>query len=663
VPLIIGTMIALIAFLLRSAAAHDYISVWGTDVYVPRTVGYLAASLFIATAGLISTGLTIHGRARASSSAAEPSETLLDRADPSSRADAPSERRRSLRQRFHLPPEWLGGWPHVVTAVFFGVIALMTVIASWRNDDQGALPLQAQQVFGGVLILLAFPFLVLERIYANTARERLPEAPQLERLARVPLVAFLGFGIASVLLSLGLEWPSMIERATAALIGLVSLELMLRGAATMFLPDQPVGRRRSCADSTIASLLRPTPPTLATFGTAVKRQFGIDLSRSWALAFVRRAALPIGLGMGVVAWCLTGVTALRLSERAVYERFGAPVAILGPGLHFHLPWPFGVLRPLELGVVHEMPIIFAPAGEAAHGNPVEPITRVEDVPPASADRLWDTSHPGEASYLIASQSQGKQSFQIVNIDLRVVYRIGLSDAAAKQAAYAVADPEALIRAIAGQLLVRYFARYTLLDVLVQSRERFATDFRNELQSELQKLSTGIDVIAVIVEAIHPPPGAANAYHNVQAAEILAHSEIALRQAEAIKEMKRAQQSATEDHNNAVAAASERVNQAYAESVLFEGDRRAYQQDGRAFLLERWLGHLSGALQKSGLVLIDHRLNGMTAPTVDLRSLDLAGATARFSPSSPGTAQPQGPQNPQGQQEGPQGHGEDEDDRD
>jgi regulator of protease activity HflC (stomatin/prohibitin superfamily) len=373
--------------------------------------------------------------------------------------------------------------------------------------------------------------------------------------------------------------------------------------------------------------------------------------------------LPIGLGMGVVAWCLTGVTALRLSERAVYERFGAPVAILGPGLHVHLPWPFGVLRPVELGVVHEMPIIFAPTGEAAHGNPVEPITRVEDVPPASADRLWDKSHPGEASYLIASQSQGKQSFQIVNIDLRVVYRTGLSDAAARQAAYAVADPEALIRAIAGQLLVRYFARYTLLDVLVQSRERFATDFRNELQSELQKLSTGIDVIAVIVEAIHPPPGAANAYHNVQAAEILAHSEIALRQAEAIKEMERAQQSATEDHNNALAAASERGNQAYAESVLFEGDRQAYQQDGRAFLLERWLGHLSGALRKSGLVLIDHRLNGVTAPTVDLRSLDPAGATARFSPSSPGTAQPQGSQNPQGRQEGPQGHEEDEDDRD
>ena len=67
----------------------------------------------------------------------------------------------------------------------------------------------------------------------------------------------------------------------------------------------------------------------------------------------------------------------------------------------------------------------------------------------------------------------------------------------------------------------------------KARERFANDFRNELQSQFQELATGIDVIAVVVEAIHPPAGAGAAYHNVQAAEILARSQIALRRAEAI----------------------------------------------------------------------------------------------------------------------------------
>jgi regulator of protease activity HflC (stomatin/prohibitin superfamily) len=594
---------------------------WGPGVSLRRAVGYLAASLFIAAAGLISTGLVMQGYTR-------------EQADPSwGGSDVLQTPRQALAQRFHGSLEWLGDWLQVVAAILLGGMAMAAVIATWNKYDQGALSLQTQQVFGGLFIVLAFPFLVLERIYANTAPDILTDAPQLERLLRVPLVGFLGFGITGVLLSLGLEWPSTVERAMAVLIGLVSLELVLRGVAAAFLPVAPIGRRRSCADSTIASLLRLTPPTLATFGAAVKRQLGIDLSRSWALAFVRRAALPVGAGMAFVAWCLTGVTALGLDERAVYERLGAPAAILGPGLHIHLPWPLGVLRPIELGVVHEMPIVFSPSGQAIRDNHAASAASVEDIPPANADRLWDTSHPGEASYLIASESQSKQSFQIVDIDLRVVYRVGLSDAAARAAAYATADPEALLRAIAGQLLVRYFAHNTLLDVLVQSRERFAIDFRNELQDGLQRLSTGIEVIAVIIEAIHPPPDAANAYHNVQATEILAHSQVALRQADAIAAIKSAQQNGTSDRNNALAAAAELANQAQAESVLFDADRRAYNQDGRAFLLERWLQHLRGALEKSGLVVIDHRLKGAAAPTIDLRSFNLPGAAGPASPAT------------------------------
>ena len=250
----------------------------------------------------------------------------------------------------------------------------------------------------------------------------------------------------------------------------------------------------------------------------------------------------------------------------------------------------------------------------------------------SADRLWDETHPSEASYLIASETQGKQSFQIVNIDLRVVYRIGLSDDAARNAVYSVADPEALTRALAGRLLARYFARYTLLDVLGQSRERFANDFRDELQARLRELATGIEVIAVIVEAIHPPAGAAAAYHNVQAAEILAQSQIALRRAEAIKAMKYAGQTAATTRANAVAVAAERVNQATGASAMFEGDRQAWLHDGEVFLFERWLDRLGHSLARSSFILIDHRLKGAAAPTVDLRAIAPPGMPGPVGPA-------------------------------
>jgi regulator of protease activity HflC (stomatin/prohibitin superfamily) len=182
----------------------------------------------------------------------------------------------------------------------------------------------------------------------------------------------------------------------------------------------------------------------------------------------------------------------------------------------------------------------------------------------------------------------------------------------------------------GQLLVRYFARYTLPDVLGQSRDAFTREFRVALQDQLDRLSSGIEAIAVVIEAIHPPAGAASAYHNVQAAEILANSQIAVQRASAIHSIKSAQQGAMEDRNKASAAAAELVTQARSESLLFDADRQARQRDGEAFLFERRFERLASGLAKSESIVVDHRLKGQNGPVIDLRSFD--GGTGRAQPA-------------------------------
>jgi regulator of protease activity HflC (stomatin/prohibitin superfamily) len=630
--LITGLTLTVIGFVSWMVSPRDFAAGRGDGIsLLPSVTGYLAASLFIAATGMVSAALVAHGRLHASSLVEPAAEG--EEAETAGKLDA----RRWIPPGLDVwKPEVLAGWPQVLVSILMGALALAAVFNCWSLGNQPApSSLQAEQVYGGVLVLLAFPFLVLERIYANTPPRALPDAPQLERLSRVPLACFVGLGITRVLLSIGFEWATMIERAIAVVIGLVSLELVLRGLAMIFVPFAPISSRRSTADSTVAGLLRLTMPTLTSVGTTVKRQFGIDLSRSWALAFVRRAAPPIGLGLALFAWCLTGVTALGINERAVYERLGMPISVFGPGIHVHLPWPFGIVRGVELGVLHDVPVVLAPEGgqsDFTHASQMAGEAGIEGLAPVSADRLWDETHPSEASYLIASEARGRQSFQIVNVDLRIVYRIGLSDAAARNAVYSVADPEALTRALAGRLLARYFAHYTLLDVLGQSRERFANDFRDALQDQLRELATGIDVIAVVVEAIHPPAGAAAAYHNVQAAEILARSQIALRRADAITAIKFAEQNATTIRASAAAAAAERVNQARAADAMFEGDRQAWLHDGEVFLFERWLDRLGGGLARSSFILLDHRLKGATAPTVDLRSLAPPGMPGPVDPA-------------------------------
>jgi regulator of protease activity HflC (stomatin/prohibitin superfamily) len=530
--------------------------------------------------------------------------------------------------------ESLAGWPQALLALLFGALALAGVAVTWPVTPFAAADPTTLEILGGVLIVAAFPLLVLERSLAGVAAEMLPDAPQLDRLMRVPLTVCLGLGIAAVLRSLGFTWAIRIEQALAILVAAVGLELMVRGLAVAFLPFAPIAQRRTVADSSIAGFLRFSLPSFQAFNTAVRQQFGIDLSRSWALAFVQRALLPVALVMGVLAWCVTGITALGLNERAVYERFGKPVAVLGPGLHLHLPWPMGVMRSVEFGVIHDIPIAMSPLGEAGQAarqsagvDQQQQLAGAEANPPTSADRLWDASHPSEQSYLIASEANGQQTFQIADADLRVVYRVGLTDADAMNSAYRVADPETLIMASTGQLLVRYFARYTLPDVLGQSRDAFTKDFRTALQDQLDRLSSGIEAISVVVEAIHPPAGAASAYHNVQAAEILANSQIAVQRASAIHSIKSAQQSAMEDRNKATAAAAELVTQARSEGTLFDADREARRRDGEAFLFERRSERLVSGLAKAETIVIDHRLKGQNGPVIDLRSYSGGAAQA------------------------------------
>jgi hypothetical protein len=70
----------------------------------------------------------------------------------------------------------------------------------------------------------------------------------------------------------------------------------------------------------------------------------------------------------------------------------------------------GSVRPVDYGVVHAIPL-------GATG--AELLIDAEDPPPPAADRLWETAHPAELSYIIASSSsQATQSFQSVSVDMR-----------------------------------------------------------------------------------------------------------------------------------------------------------------------------------------------------------------------------------------------------
>jgi regulator of protease activity HflC (stomatin/prohibitin superfamily) len=494
--------------------------------------------------------------------------------------------------------------------------AVAAAACAWllRPVPHSAPPPETLYALGGAAILLAFPLLVAERFVSAAPSERLPEAPALAALMTLPTVIWPLAGCLQIAAGLGAGWTGAGSIVLALVIVLVAVELALRASANWFLPPAEPGGARAAVDSLAARLARPAAVARAGIAAPLRNHFGIDFARSWALAYMRGAALPVGFALLLFAWSLTGASLIDLDRRGVYERLGAPAGVLKPGLHVILPWPLGRIRPLEYGVVHSTPLgdVTATLPEAAAG--------AEDAAPASADRLWEQPHPSEAAYLIASRSNGAETFQSVSAEIRVAWRTGLTDADALRAAYAVDDPEALVRASASRLVSRFFAGRTLADAMGADREAVADELRGKLQAQLDADGSGVEVLAVVIEAVHPPAGAAEAYHGVQAAEIMARENVASERGRALATAKLASQQAKTAVDKAAGAAADATGGAEVDLRRFTADQAAARVGGQAFLLERYLGNLTLALAKAPLVIVDHRLGAPDAPVLDLRPL-------------------------------------------
>jgi regulator of protease activity HflC (stomatin/prohibitin superfamily) len=506
------------------------------------------------------------------------------------------------------PLLWLAGW---------ALLTLLVLEQAWDLALPAASLGMAASVGAMLSLVLAFGLLVFERQLAQQSPVEWPEAATLAQLARVPIIVLVLAAVCLLFAGDASVWPVRLAVLIGLLPGLVAVELMLRALLALFSPRRNTLEPTLLGRSVVADLLRWPPRPLLALQHELHNRFGIDLRQIWAFSYMRRAFLPVLALVALVGWLLTGVHEVPLQGRGIYERFGKPVQVFGPGLHAGLPWPWGRVLSVENGVVHELA---TSVGDGKTPSVAEP---AEGPAPAIANRLWDASHVNDKSQVIASRRANQQSFQIVNMDVRFVYRIGLTDAAALAATYHSADVPTLIRSTASRVLVHEFASRTLDGLLGADRVSLAEEIGRAVQADLQSLDSGVEILATVVEAIHPPAGAANAYHGVQAAQIGAQALIARERGAAAQQTNQAQLQASIAHDQAQATAREINATAQAADLRFSAERQAYATAGHAFVLEQYLGQLSQGLGSASLLILDHRLGGSgNAPTIDLRTFTL-----------------------------------------
>ncbi len=587
--LFLSTMLAALQLY---AARHGAVSPLLAELSRARLVALPLAGVLAALAGAVGT-LVVAGARHRAAALAHPVTWRRKVLWP---AGSPEQVRKSAR------------WPQALLAAPMAGLGVAAALLP-QGDPAAPVEQHAAWLLAGGLLVLCFPLLLAERMLAAETPARLPEAPWLRALLFLATSAFAAAGALELAAGIGVPLTARLAALLALLPAAVCAELAGRAIGRCFLPPPAAEAARGAANSILARLLAEGA---AGRGLAdpMRRHLGIDFAGSWALAYVRAAFAPLALLLVLIAWGLSGVALVPLDQRAAYERFGAPVRVLPPGIHLMLPWPFGRVRAVEFGPVHEL---------ALKGDIAPERFAAEAVPPATADRLWEKENPAETWFLVAAAARDRQQgFQMVSADIRLFWRVGLSDSDALRAAYGAVDPAGLLRQTAERVAAAFFAARTLDEALGENREAMAGALRATVQRNLDASGVGLELAEVVIQALHPPGGAAGAYHAVQAAQIDADASISAERGRAFATLSDQRQAATTLLTRAAAAAEETIGAERADATRFAADRAADNDGSPPFRMERRLSALQTALTAASLTVIDHRIPPGAVPLLDLR---------------------------------------------
>lgn len=524
----------------------------------------------------------------------------------------------SRPRRQLLPPNvqaWLNYFhQHVATTVITAGLALAFAISNLADTtpvDPSDVP---SLTVSAVFILLCFALLLIERMLSFKVVRGWQYQQEHIGLARALLSLFilLSLALLGAMLSPALAlWA--VKLATLIPL-LMAFEYLLRALGALAYPLPAESEPRFLTRSLLTALYQWPLRPLVFLLSAFHQRFGIDLRQIQAFRLMAKKLLPVTCGIAALGWLLSGLTEITLHQRGIYERFGRPTAILQPGLHAGLPWPFGRIIAVENGTVHELQL----SDNTQVSQAETPPDSAEGPAPQSSWRLWDNDHATDQSQVIASAAMDSQNFQMVNTDIRLIWRVGLTDKDALNSQYQTQDLPGLIRSVARQVLMTQFASKQLDELLDEQRATLATTLSQQIQQRLTALNTGVELLFTRIEAIHPPAGAADAYHGVQAAQIAGNALIAREKGYAATVASEAQRNAQTGMHSAQATAAENLSRAQAAATNFAAEEQAWRLAGDAFITERRYQILSQTLAHTPLLILDAHLQGANQPVLDLR---------------------------------------------
>lgn len=196
-----------------------------------------------------------------------------------------------------------------------------------------------------------------------------------------------------------------------------------------------------------------------------------------------------GLLAVLVIWLLSGIYIVNPGEEGVVLRFGKYDRTVGPGPHYALPAPIEKVYKPQVSRVLRSEVGYRSAGESRtyQKGQVRPI-------------------PAEASMLTGDEN-------IINVQFSVQYRI------ADPVAYLfnIHEPDMLVRSAAEAAMREVIGNSYVDAALTDGKLQIQADTTRLLQNILDRYNTGLQVIAVQLQDVHPPDEVRDAFKDVASA--------------------------------------------------------------------------------------------------------------------------------------------------
>ena len=302
---------------------------------------------------------------------------------------------------------------------------------------------------------------------------------------------------------------------------------------------------------------------------------GITMRGLWSVKLIKKLIVPSLLAIFLVFWISTGIVEIGSGQHGALYNFGKlSSTALDPGLHLTLPWPFGKTVIYNTDSVSTMTIGYRSD--------------------TSGDNVWTQTHGSEEYELLLGGGE-----ELVSINLCIEYKISDLNA------YLVncARPEAILEASAYELVADKTIVTDLNTLLSIDREKFASEFMTDLTEKISIRNTGLEIVSVVLESIHPPLGIADIYQRLVSAEIEAATRIMNAEAYAAVRLLEAETQLNSVVSYATAEQLAKIAEAEAEVAEFMASVAADKEYSNAYRYYKYLNAITNAYGNSNLIII------------------------------------------------------------